>query len=293
MILSFVRSNGANQVGFLADQRRINVAITRAKRQCVIIGDSETISHDAFLCNLLDYFMEHGENRSVQEYLDIDLAARTSTPFPSTTTTTTTATLVATTALPSTIHSNAEDDRTNLQKKMLKQQQQLQYNFQKQQQQKEKQEQVRRLKMSSLAQDKVTAIPTEQKLSSSSVDKKSTVHKNHQLQQLHLERLERQQRVQPPPLPQAAFEEESRQEQNSKPGKKKKKSKSKSKSKSRDTSLEEKCTPAQDNLVHDDDDDFLTQEAAKARTCKMCTQSVTVMGKVCHYCSFKFCFLHW
>lgn len=35
VILSLVRSNDKREVGFLAEERRLNVAMTRAKRQLV------------------------------------------------------------------------------------------------------------------------------------------------------------------------------------------------------------------------------------------------------------------
>ncbi|KAM3579924.1 hypothetical protein VKS41_007642 [Umbelopsis sp. WA50703] len=44
IIVSLVRSNDEHQVGFLAEKRRLNVAMTRAKRHLCIIGDSETLS---------------------------------------------------------------------------------------------------------------------------------------------------------------------------------------------------------------------------------------------------------
>ena len=44
IIFSGVRSNPARSVGFLADARRLNVAITRAKRGLVIVGDEQTLS---------------------------------------------------------------------------------------------------------------------------------------------------------------------------------------------------------------------------------------------------------
>jgi ATP-dependent RNA/DNA helicase IGHMBP2 len=55
VIISLVRSNMKRQVGFLADSRRLNVAITRARRQVFIIGDSETICADPVLKSLFDY----------------------------------------------------------------------------------------------------------------------------------------------------------------------------------------------------------------------------------------------
>jgi len=38
-----VRSNDKYSVGFLSDERRLNVAITRAKKLCIIIGNSEVV----------------------------------------------------------------------------------------------------------------------------------------------------------------------------------------------------------------------------------------------------------
>lgn len=44
IIMSMVRSNDKREVGFLSEDRRTNVAITRPKRQLCVIGDMETLS---------------------------------------------------------------------------------------------------------------------------------------------------------------------------------------------------------------------------------------------------------
>lgn len=44
VIISLVRSNEEHDVGFLNERRRLNVAMTRAKRQLVVVGDAETIA---------------------------------------------------------------------------------------------------------------------------------------------------------------------------------------------------------------------------------------------------------
>lgn len=68
IVLSLVRSNPRGEVGFLADQRRLNVAITRARRQVALIGDSATLASNTFLAGIIDYAQSHGEHRSAWEY---------------------------------------------------------------------------------------------------------------------------------------------------------------------------------------------------------------------------------
>jgi ATP-dependent RNA/DNA helicase IGHMBP2 len=55
-----VRSNPKHEIGFLSNERRMNVAVTRAKRLCVLIGDSGTVNKNAFLKGLVDYFKSNG-----------------------------------------------------------------------------------------------------------------------------------------------------------------------------------------------------------------------------------------
>jgi superfamily I DNA and/or RNA helicase len=57
-------------VGFLSDSRRINVAITRARRHLCIICNVQTVTHDPFIKRLIDYMMENGQVRSAFEFLD-------------------------------------------------------------------------------------------------------------------------------------------------------------------------------------------------------------------------------
>ena len=68
IILSLVRSNSNGVIGFLKDYRRMNVAITRAKNQLVIFGDSSTLGNDVFYTSFLEYIETKGMYRSVFEF---------------------------------------------------------------------------------------------------------------------------------------------------------------------------------------------------------------------------------
>ncbi|MCO5607722.1 hypothetical protein L7F22_061921 [Adiantum nelumboides] len=60
VIISMVRSNSLRAVGFLGDRRRINVAITRARKHVAVVCDSSTISNNKFLLRLLLHIRQNG-----------------------------------------------------------------------------------------------------------------------------------------------------------------------------------------------------------------------------------------
>jgi ATP-dependent RNA/DNA helicase IGHMBP2 len=68
VILSLVRSNMEGEMGFLADTRRMNVAMTRAKRKLFVIGDSATLCVIPFYQNFIQYSESIGAYRSSWEY---------------------------------------------------------------------------------------------------------------------------------------------------------------------------------------------------------------------------------
>lgn len=53
--ISLVRSNENKDIGFLSDIRRMNVAMTRAKKKLVIMGNSATLANNDFYKKLIDY----------------------------------------------------------------------------------------------------------------------------------------------------------------------------------------------------------------------------------------------
>ncbi|KFM22807.1 DNA-binding protein SMUBP-2 [Auxenochlorella protothecoides] len=74
VVISCVRSSGGEAggagVGFLADARRMNVAVTRARRHCALVGDGDTLAGDAFLAGLVDHASARGEYESAADLLE-------------------------------------------------------------------------------------------------------------------------------------------------------------------------------------------------------------------------------
>jgi predicted DNA helicase len=70
VVISMVRSNREGEIGFLADTRRMNVAMTRARRKLIVCGDSATLGGNAFYKDLLDYFAAEGAYGSVWEHAE-------------------------------------------------------------------------------------------------------------------------------------------------------------------------------------------------------------------------------
>lgn len=70
IIISLTRSNGDQNIGFLKDYRRTNVAVSRARFQCIIVGDSSTLGNDSFYKELLDFIEENGVYQSAWEYVE-------------------------------------------------------------------------------------------------------------------------------------------------------------------------------------------------------------------------------
>jgi superfamily I DNA and/or RNA helicase len=65
--ISFVRSNDKGEVGFLGDIRRTNVAMTRARKKLIMIGDSATLGSHPFYLELLDFVQQEGFYKSAFE----------------------------------------------------------------------------------------------------------------------------------------------------------------------------------------------------------------------------------
>jgi ATP-dependent RNA/DNA helicase IGHMBP2 len=67
--ISMTRSNNEGDIGFLADIRRMNVAMTRARKKLVIIGDSSTLAQLPFYADFITYAEQVGGYQSAWEYM--------------------------------------------------------------------------------------------------------------------------------------------------------------------------------------------------------------------------------
>jgi superfamily I DNA and/or RNA helicase len=68
VLISLVRSNSQGEVGFLGDTRRMNVAMTRAKRKLIVIGDGSTLGRNAFFKKWIEHTENRGFYKSIWEF---------------------------------------------------------------------------------------------------------------------------------------------------------------------------------------------------------------------------------
>jgi ATP-dependent RNA/DNA helicase IGHMBP2 len=68
VLISMVRSNPSGTLGFLTDLRRMNVALTRARRHLFLVGDSATLAGHPFYARLLEQVQQAGGYRSAWEW---------------------------------------------------------------------------------------------------------------------------------------------------------------------------------------------------------------------------------
>jgi superfamily I DNA and/or RNA helicase len=64
VVVDLVRSNEDAQLGFLADTRRMNVALTRARSFLLVLGDAATLEHHAYYRAFMDAAQRDGAHLS-------------------------------------------------------------------------------------------------------------------------------------------------------------------------------------------------------------------------------------
>ncbi|GAB3755189.1 AAA domain-containing protein [Spirosoma pomorum] len=67
--ISMTRSNAQAEIGFLADVRRMNVAMTRARKKLIIIGDSATLAGLPFYADFITYAESLNGYQSAWEWM--------------------------------------------------------------------------------------------------------------------------------------------------------------------------------------------------------------------------------
>ncbi|MFC0514441.1 AAA domain-containing protein [Mucilaginibacter angelicae] len=70
--ISLTRSNTEGEIGFLNDIRRMNVAMTRARKKLVMIGDSSTLASSAFYADMISYAEQLNGYQSAWDYVGYD-----------------------------------------------------------------------------------------------------------------------------------------------------------------------------------------------------------------------------
>jgi len=68
VLITLTRSNDRGEIGFLGDTRRTNVAMTRARRKLIVVGDSATLGGNEFYARMLNFFEAQQAYHSVFEF---------------------------------------------------------------------------------------------------------------------------------------------------------------------------------------------------------------------------------
>jgi superfamily I DNA and/or RNA helicase len=66
--IGMTRSNPDSRIGFLSEIRRMNVAMTRARKKLVVIGDSATLAQTPFYAGFIEYAERHDAYHSAWDY---------------------------------------------------------------------------------------------------------------------------------------------------------------------------------------------------------------------------------
>lgn len=69
--ISMTRCNTESRIGFLSDIRRMNVAMTRARKKLVVIGDSATLGQDSFYAGFISYTEKINAYQSAWEFMSL------------------------------------------------------------------------------------------------------------------------------------------------------------------------------------------------------------------------------
>jgi predicted DNA helicase len=70
VFISMTRSNADAAIGFLTDTRRMNVAMTRARKKLVVVGDSATLSQFPFYADFITYAQTQNAYQSAWELME-------------------------------------------------------------------------------------------------------------------------------------------------------------------------------------------------------------------------------